>query len=88
MKKNLEVIYENGVFRPLEPVDLPEHQQMTVTIGEAAAMTAGEEWLDLEYERLAATEATEEVSLEAVRRALAKILGSLTVDFMAERAEV
>lgn len=23
--KNIRAVYENGVFRPLEPVDLPEH---------------------------------------------------------------
>jgi hypothetical protein len=27
-------IYENGVFRPLEPVDLPEHQRVEVTIAD------------------------------------------------------
>ena len=32
MSKRLAVIYENGVFRPLEPVSLPEHQRATVTI--------------------------------------------------------
>ena len=30
--KRLEAVYENGVLRPLEPVDLEEHQRVTVTI--------------------------------------------------------
>ena len=34
MSKRLAVIYENGVFRPLEPVELEEHQRATVTIPE------------------------------------------------------
>ena len=34
MSKRLDVIYENGVFRPLEPVQLEEHQRATVTIPE------------------------------------------------------
>jgi predicted DNA-binding antitoxin AbrB/MazE fold protein len=36
MTKKIEVIYENGVFRPLEPVELAEHQHATVTIPNAA----------------------------------------------------
>ena len=32
MSTSLKAIHENGVFRPLEPVDLAEHQQVTVTI--------------------------------------------------------
>lgn len=34
MHKRLEAVYENGVLRPLEPVDLEEHQRVTVTIEE------------------------------------------------------
>jgi len=34
MGKRLEAVYENGVLRLLEPVDLEEHQQVTVTIEE------------------------------------------------------
>ncbi|MEW6237674.1 MAG: antitoxin family protein [Candidatus Omnitrophota bacterium] len=35
MSKNVKVIYENGVFRPLEPVTFREHQQMIVAIEES-----------------------------------------------------
>jgi predicted DNA-binding antitoxin AbrB/MazE fold protein len=87
MSKQLDVIYENGVFRPLEPVDVPEHQRMTITIPEVAMGPAEEEWFDTEYERWAAAQVKEDVSLEAVRQALSKIPGSLTADFLAERAE-
>jgi predicted DNA-binding antitoxin AbrB/MazE fold protein len=87
MSKRLDVIYENGVFRPLEPVNVPEHQRMTVTIPEASMVPSEEEWLDTEYERWAATQVKEDVSLEAVRQALSKIPGSLTTDFLAERED-
>jgi predicted DNA-binding antitoxin AbrB/MazE fold protein len=87
MSKRLDVIYENGVFRPLEPVDVPEHQRMTITIPEASMVPAEEEWLDTEYERWAATQVKQDVSLEAVRQALSKIPGSLTTDFLAERED-
>ena len=32
MSKRLKAVYENGVFRPLEPVSLAEHQHVTITI--------------------------------------------------------
>jgi predicted DNA-binding antitoxin AbrB/MazE fold protein len=33
MTKHLRAIYENGVFRPLEPVALEEHQEVTLSVG-------------------------------------------------------
>ncbi len=39
MSVQVRAIYENGVFRPLQSVDLPERQEVTVTTedrGEAA----------------------------------------------------
>jgi predicted DNA-binding antitoxin AbrB/MazE fold protein len=38
MSKRLEVIYENGVFRPLESVDVSEHQRMTTMLPEASVV--------------------------------------------------
>jgi predicted DNA-binding antitoxin AbrB/MazE fold protein len=32
MSVQVRAIYENGVFRPLQSVDLPERQEVTVTI--------------------------------------------------------
>ena len=60
---------------------------MTIMSSEGAMVPAEEELLDTAYERWAATQVKEDVSLEAVRQALSKIPGSLTADFLAERAE-
>lgn len=81
MRKSVEVIYENGVFRPLEPVELSEHQRMRVTLEEEA------DWLDIASMEWCAREADDRVHLDAVRQALAKIPGSLTADFIAERED-
>jgi predicted DNA-binding antitoxin AbrB/MazE fold protein len=81
MKKSVEAVYENGVFRPLEPVDLPEHQRVQVTVSEE------DDWLDRDCIQWAASQVQETVSLEAVRKALAKIPGSLAADFIAERED-
>ena len=34
MSKQIEAIYENGVLRPLEPLDLDESQRVTITIAD------------------------------------------------------
>ncbi len=42
MGKRLEAVYEKGVLRLLEPVDLEEHQRVTVTIDEHGVRAADE----------------------------------------------
>jgi predicted DNA-binding antitoxin AbrB/MazE fold protein len=37
MNHRVPVIYENGVLRLLEPLDLPEHTKLTVTVSLAGA---------------------------------------------------
>lgn len=32
MEKVVEAVYQNGVFTPLEPLDLPEHLRVQITI--------------------------------------------------------
>lgn len=36
MSRQVRAVYENGVFRPLEPVALQEHQEVMLSVGEAA----------------------------------------------------
>jgi predicted DNA-binding antitoxin AbrB/MazE fold protein len=80
MTKRLEAIYENGVLRPLEPVNLLEHQRVIVTLSEPE-----EDWLDTEFMDSCAAEVREHVSLETVHQILAKIPDSLTEAIIAER---
>jgi predicted DNA-binding antitoxin AbrB/MazE fold protein len=77
MREQIEVVYENGVLRPLGPVPghLHEHQRLTVTL---EGPTGAIRWL---------TDADPTVSLEAVRQALAKISGTLAQAVHAEREE-
>jgi predicted DNA-binding antitoxin AbrB/MazE fold protein len=81
MTKNLQAVYENGVLRPLESLDLREQQLVNVTLSDE------EPWLDAECLAACAGEADDAVSLDEVRTALAKIPGALTEDFIAEREE-
>ncbi len=84
MTRTLQAVYEGGVLRPLEPLDLPEQQLVNVTITDE---DPAEPWLDTECLAACAREADDGVSLEEVRAALAKIPGSLTADFVAERED-
>lgn len=76
MSEPIEVVYENGLLRPLGPLpeDIREHQRLTVTIEDAPAAPGPD-----------AGDAT--VSLDAVRQALAKIPGSLADAVIAGRAD-
>ena len=40
MSIQLEAVYEKGVFRPLQPVHLPEQKRVTVTINEEATVSS------------------------------------------------
>jgi predicted DNA-binding antitoxin AbrB/MazE fold protein len=85
MTRNIPAVYENGAFRPLEPVSYHEHERVLLTVENVAA--AEENLLDQEFLAYCQTQADDTVSLEAVRQALAKIPGSLTEDIRAERDE-
>ena len=87
MSKRIEVIYENGVLRPLEPLMLRDHQQVSIVVHDDAGSLAAEDWLDTECITLSDTEADETVDLDAVRQELSKIQCSMTPDFIAERHE-
>ncbi len=34
MDRQIEAVFENGVFRPLQPVDLPEQHRVTLSLSE------------------------------------------------------
>lgn len=84
MVRKLQAVYEGGVLRPVEPLELDEHQLVSVIILDDIAPDD-----ELRFEAPERFEALADhtVSLEAVRRALEKIPGSLDADFAAERNE-
>jgi|BarGraNGADG00212_1021973.scaffolds.fasta_scaffold128426_2 predicted DNA-binding antitoxin AbrB/MazE fold protein len=48
MTRQVEAVYENGMLRPLEPLDLDEHQQVTVRIIDSSVDPL-RSYLDLAY---------------------------------------
>ncbi|MBX3280445.1 MAG: antitoxin family protein [Acidobacteria bacterium] len=83
MTIELEAIYQGGVLRPLEPLDLSENQRVRVKVSDLDE----DELLDTEYLRYCEAHADESISLEEVRVALSKIPGAMTADFIAERED-
>jgi predicted DNA-binding antitoxin AbrB/MazE fold protein len=77
MHERIEVVYENGVLRPLTPLPgrFREHQRLTVTLD---VPDGAGDWL---------ADADPSVTLEAVRQALAKVRGTLAQAICAEREE-
>lgn len=77
MREQIEVIYENGVFRPVIPLtgQFREHQHYTMTIESADGI---DNWLK---------DANPSVSLDAVRQTLAKVSITLAQAVDDERAE-
>jgi predicted DNA-binding antitoxin AbrB/MazE fold protein len=83
MTRTLQAIYENGAFRPLQPVSCQEHEKVLLTV--ESTERAEESLVDHEFLAYCATQADDSVSLDAVRQALTKIPGSLVDDIRAER---
>ncbi len=77
MREQIEVVYENGVLRPLGALSgqFQEHQHLTVTVEDA---DESDRWL---------ADADPTVSLETVRRALGKTPGTIAQTIHAEREE-
>jgi predicted DNA-binding antitoxin AbrB/MazE fold protein len=82
MRKQIEAIYENGVLRPLESVDLEERQHYILEI---EPIKGDEPQLDEEFIASCAPENGRDVRIEEVREALSNIPGSLSDDIRAER---
>ena len=85
MPKTFEAVYENGLLRPLESLRLAERQRVSLTIDETPAPTTDDDLLDQDLLSILEAEELPEVTLEQVRAALAKVPGSMTEDFVAER---
>jgi len=85
MEKTVQAVYEGGVLRPLEPIPLKERQEVTVTIsdegnipGDHPLLASPDEW---------AAAASDEITLDEVRRALSTIRGSLSETIVDERRD-
>jgi predicted DNA-binding antitoxin AbrB/MazE fold protein len=89
MPLQVGVVYENGVLRPLQPLDLKEHEHVLVSIIKATT-AQDQSSLAIDYiEKIKGDLQGAEPApgLEEVRRRLAKIPGSMAEEIIDERRE-
>lgn len=86
MTRQVEAVYEHGVFRPLEPLTLGESQRVKLTISDAGTGSLCDLGL-IERAKAEVAAMTYVPSIEEVQQIMSKIPGSLAEDFAAEREE-
>jgi predicted DNA-binding antitoxin AbrB/MazE fold protein len=80
-------VYENGVFRPLAPLDLVESEKVRLTVSTEAAERSQRDMEIVARARAEVDAMGITPTIEEVRAALASIPGSMSEFIIAERGE-
>jgi predicted DNA-binding antitoxin AbrB/MazE fold protein len=89
MPLQFDAVYENGVLRPLQPLDLKEHEHVLVSVVQDAARDrSGHSVEYIEKIKKELQDAQPAPGIEEVRRRLAKIPGSMAAEIVAERGVI
>ena len=90
-QQHVEAVYENGLLRPLHPLDLKESARVQLSISDQGGeLLPREDRTDhrlLAYARARTAALTHVPTLEEVQQRLSKIPGSLAEAIAAEREE-
>ena len=87
MRKTFDAVYEAGLLRPLEPLQLAELQTVSLTFDLPSPAFDDDDVLDHELLRELELEDLRDIPLEEVQAALAKIPGSMSACIIAERED-
>jgi predicted DNA-binding antitoxin AbrB/MazE fold protein len=90
MPLQIEAVYEGGVLRPLQPLNLREHEHVVVSVVKVTEPT-GQSELATEYLRRVKQQAQAAGPVPGVaetRRRLSKISGSMAAEIIADRGIV
>jgi len=87
LRQQVDAIYENGVLKPLTPIVLAEHEQVSLVIRAKDDVDLDDEDDEDDYMPLIAEEGDPDITWEEVRRITAKLPGSLADDVDREREE-
>jgi predicted DNA-binding antitoxin AbrB/MazE fold protein len=91
MSQRIEAIFDNGVFRPDGPVNIPEGQRVSLTIDSASAsgdeLNELRELLDADFMEFCRQHAASAPSLKEVSKLLNGFDGSLAGRIVQERDE-
>jgi predicted DNA-binding antitoxin AbrB/MazE fold protein len=85
----VDAVYENGVLRPLQPLDLTEHEHVVISVARTSP-ALGRSALAVEYVenlRKEMQNAGPAPGLEAVRQRLTRISGSMADEIIAARGD-
>lgn len=83
MMQKIQAIFENGVLRPLEPLKLSDHQEVSLTVHSGDSL----DWLDEEAVQWATEQGDASISLHDVRVRLSSISESMAQVVISERGE-
>ena len=91
MSQHIDAIYENGVFRPEQPVNIANGERVSLTVNPKPATTEALsdvlDLLDTEYFEVCRHKAGKAPSLEEIRKTLGAFKGSLSDLICEERDE-
>jgi predicted DNA-binding antitoxin AbrB/MazE fold protein len=87
MLKQVEAVFEGGVLRPLQPVELTESEHVTLTITTSDKGRSTRDWAVVQMARAETADLKRIPSIEEVRAALSVLSGSLSADLIADRGE-
>jgi len=91
MNQRIDAIFENGVFRPVVPVNLASGEHVSLNIESQTALSGGfeniKDLLDVEFIASCRQGANEVPSLEEVHNLLSNVDGSLANRIVHEREE-
>lgn len=82
----VDAVFENGVLRLLTPIDLHEHERVTLVVRREGDEEEGE-LFDTEYMDACAARADDSITIEEVRARLSKIKGSMDEVIDLDRGE-
>lgn len=84
--RELEAVYENGVLRPLEPLEFAEQQRVRITISDEQLESRIDDDV-IKHARAEIADAAQIPSIEEVRAIMAKIPGNMSEDVIRDRGD-
>jgi predicted DNA-binding antitoxin AbrB/MazE fold protein len=85
--QHIDAVYEAGMLRPLAPLDLAEHERVSLIIARNEEQEANASSTSDDYLPLISEDGDPSITWEQVQTLLAKLPGSLSTDFDRARDE-
>lgn len=83
----IDAVYENGVLRPLQPLDLAEHEHVVLSVSRTSSDRSAPATEYVESLRRDVRDSEAAPGIEEVRRCLSRIPGSMADEIIARRGD-